>query len=104
MLSGPLARLRSPRPLNMDVGRTRRHTEAKAEYAHISHDSKPVGPCVDTHGPNVRVLGLLTGGMLVIGVSIVSFGRASHQATSSMVAAHSHLLGRLMIPQESGVS
>jgi len=45
------------------------------------------------------VLGLLAGGMLVIGVSLVSFWK-SLSASDFQVwfASHSHLIGRLMIP------
>lgn len=45
------------------------------------------------------VLGLLSGGMLVIGVSLVSFWKSlSPGEFQAWFASHSHLLGRLMIP------
>jgi Anthrone oxygenase len=45
------------------------------------------------------VLGLLAGGMLVIGVSLVSFWKSlSPGAFQAWFASYSHLLGRLMIP------
>jgi hypothetical protein len=45
------------------------------------------------------VLGLLAGGMLVIGVSLVSFWQSlSPSDFQAWFAAHSHLVGRLMIP------
>jgi Domain of unknown function (DUF1772) len=44
------------------------------------------------------LLGLLTGGMLVIGVSLVSFWKSlSPSAFQAWFASHSHLIGRLMI-------
>ena len=45
------------------------------------------------------VLGLLAGGMLVIGVSFVSFWKSlSPSDFQAWFASHSHLIGRLMIP------
>jgi Anthrone oxygenase len=45
------------------------------------------------------VLGLLTGGMLVIGTSFVSFWKSlSPGDFQAWFASHSHLIGRLMIP------
>jgi hypothetical protein len=45
------------------------------------------------------VLGLLAGGMLVIGVSLVSFWKSlSPSDFQAWFASHSHLIGRLMIP------
>jgi hypothetical protein len=45
------------------------------------------------------VLGLLAGGMLVIGVSLVSFWKSlSPSDFQAWFAAHSHLIGRLMLP------
>jgi Domain of unknown function (DUF1772) len=45
------------------------------------------------------VLGLLAGGMLVIGVSFVSFWKSlSPSEFQAWFASHSHLIGRLMIP------
>jgi len=45
------------------------------------------------------VLGLLAGGMLVIGVSFVSFWKSlSATDFQAWFASHSHLIGRLMIP------
>jgi hypothetical protein len=45
------------------------------------------------------VLGLLAGGMLVIGVSLVSFWKSlSPGAFQAWFASYSHSLGRLMIP------
>jgi MFS family permease len=45
------------------------------------------------------VLGLLTGGMLVIGVSLVSFWKSlSPSEFQAWFASYSHLLGRVMIP------
>lgn len=45
------------------------------------------------------VLGLLDGGMLVIGVSLVSFWKSlSATDFQAWFASHSHLIGRLMIP------
>src|SRR5262249_39342251 len=45
------------------------------------------------------VLGLLAGGMLVIGISFVSFWRSlSPSDFQAWFASHSHLIGRLMIP------
>jgi len=44
-------------------------------------------------------LGLLAGGMLVIGVSLVSFWKSlSPSEFQAWFASHSHLVGRLMIP------
>ena len=49
------------------------------------------------------VLGLLAGGMLVIGVSIVSFWKSlSPSDFQGWFASHSHLIGRLMIPLGTG--
>jgi hypothetical protein len=51
------------------------------------------------------VLGLLTGGMLVIGVSLVSFWKSlSPTDFQAWFASHSHLIGRLMIPLGVGGS
>jgi MFS family permease len=48
-------------------------------------------------------LGLLAGGMLVIGVSFVSFWRNLSPADfQTWFASHSHLIGRLMIPLGGG--
>ena len=45
------------------------------------------------------VLGLLSGGMLVIGVSLVSFWKSLAPSDfQAWFAAHAHLVGRLMIP------
>src|SRR5437899_7714936 len=45
------------------------------------------------------VLGLLAGGMLVIGVSLVSFWQSlSPSEFQAWFASHSHLIGRVMIP------
>src|SRR5262249_62158984 len=45
------------------------------------------------------VLGFLAGGMLVIGVSFVSFWKTlSPGDFQAWFASHSHLIGRLMIP------
>src|SRR5262245_65795378 len=45
------------------------------------------------------VLGLLAGGMLVIGVSLVSFWKSLSPGDFQVwFASHSHLIGRLMIP------
>src|SRR4029453_2972754 len=45
------------------------------------------------------LLGLLTGAMLVIGVSLVSFWRGLSPSDFQVwFASHSHLIGRLMIP------
>jgi hypothetical protein len=45
------------------------------------------------------VLGLLSGGMLVIGVAFVSFWKTLSPADfQAWFASHSHLIGRLMIP------
>jgi hypothetical protein len=45
------------------------------------------------------VLGMLAGGMLVIGVSLVSFWKSlSPSDFQAWFASHSHLVGRLMIP------
>src|SRR6516162_7329916 len=45
------------------------------------------------------VLGLLAGGMLVIGVSLVSFWKSLAPSDfQAWFAAHAHLVGRLMIP------
>jgi Domain of unknown function (DUF1772) len=49
------------------------------------------------------VLGLLAGGMLVIGVSFVSFWKSlSPSEFQAWFASHSHLIGRLMIPLGAG--
>ena len=49
------------------------------------------------------VLGLLAGGMLVIGVSFVSFWRSlSPSDFQAWFASYSHLIGRLMIPLGAG--
>ena len=48
---------------------------------------------------NCFVLGLLAGGMLVIGVSFVSFWKSlSPSDFQTWFASHSHLIGRVMIP------
>ena len=48
-------------------------------------------------------LGLLAGGMLVIGVSLVSFWKSlSPSDFQAWFASHSHLVGRLMIPLGAG--
>jgi MFS family permease len=45
------------------------------------------------------VLGLLTGGMLMIGVSLVSFWKSlSPSEFQAWFRSHSHLIGRVMIP------
>jgi anthrone oxygenase-like protein len=45
------------------------------------------------------VLGLLAGGMLVVGISFVSFWKSlSPSDFQAWFASHSHLIGRLMIP------
>jgi hypothetical protein len=49
------------------------------------------------------VLGLLAGGMLVIGVSFVSFWKSlSPSDFQAWFASYSHLIGRLMIPVGAG--
>jgi hypothetical protein len=49
------------------------------------------------------LLGLLAGGMLVIGVSLVSFWKSlSPSDFQAWFASHSHLVGRLMIPLGAG--
>jgi hypothetical protein len=49
------------------------------------------------------VLGLLAGGMLVIGVSFVSFWKSLSPSDFQVwFADHSHLIGRLMIPVGAG--
>ncbi len=49
------------------------------------------------------VLGLLAGGMLVIGVALVSFWKSLAPSDfQAWFAAHAHLVGRLMIPQGVG--
>ena len=49
------------------------------------------------------VLGLLAGGMLVIGVSFVSFWQSLEPAAfQAWFASYSHLVGRLMIPLGAG--
>jgi MFS family permease len=49
------------------------------------------------------VLGLLAGGMLVIGVSFVSFWKSlSPSLFQAWFASYSHLIGRLMIPLGAG--
>ena len=49
------------------------------------------------------VLGLLAGGMLVIGVALVSFWKAlAPSEFQAWFALHSHLIGRLMIPFGAG--
>jgi hypothetical protein len=49
------------------------------------------------------VLGLLVGGMLVIGVALVSFWKSlPPNDFQAWFAAHSHLIGRLMIPLGAG--
>jgi hypothetical protein len=49
------------------------------------------------------VLGLLAGGMLVIGVSLLSFWKSlSAGDFQAWFASHSHLVGRLMIPLGAG--
>jgi Domain of unknown function (DUF1772) len=49
------------------------------------------------------VLGLLAGGMLVIGVSFVSFWKSlSPSDFQAWFASYSHLIGRLMIPLGAG--
>jgi hypothetical protein len=49
------------------------------------------------------VLGLLAGGMLLIGVSFVSFWKSlSPSDFQAWFASHSHLIGRLMIPLGAG--
>jgi hypothetical protein len=49
------------------------------------------------------VLGLLAGGMLVIGVSLVGFWKSlAPRDFQVWFASHSHLIGRLMIPLGAG--
>jgi hypothetical protein len=49
------------------------------------------------------VLGLLAGGMLVIGVALVSFWKTLSLADfQAWFASHSHLIGRLMLPLGGG--
>ena len=49
------------------------------------------------------LLGLLAGGMLVIGVSLVSFWKSlSPSDFHAWFASYSHLIGRLMIPLGAG--
>jgi hypothetical protein len=51
------------------------------------------------------VLGLLAGGMLVIGISFVSFWRSLAASDfQAWFASYSHLIGRLMIPLGAAVS
>jgi hypothetical protein len=51
------------------------------------------------------ILGLLTGGMLVIGVSLVSFWKSlSPRDFQAWFASHAHLIGRVMIPLGVGGS
>jgi hypothetical protein len=51
------------------------------------------------------VLGLLAGGMLVIGVSFISFWKSlSPSDFQAWFASYSHLIGRLMFPLGGGVS
>jgi hypothetical protein len=51
------------------------------------------------------VLGLLAGGMVVIGISFVSYWKSlSPSDFQAWFASHSHLIGRLMIPLGSGAS
>jgi hypothetical protein len=66
----------------------------------IGHDSR--GPSVVASTLMILtclVLGLLAGGMLVIGVSLVSFWKSlSPSDFQAWFASHSHLVGRVMIP------
>ena len=66
----------------------------------ISHDSR--GRSVVTSTLMILtclVLGLLAGGMLLIGISFVSFWKSlSPSDFQAWFASHSHLVGRLMIP------
>ncbi len=49
------------------------------------------------------VLGLLTGGMLVIGIAFVSFWKSLGPSEfQAWFASYSHLIGRLMIPLGAG--
>ena len=49
------------------------------------------------------VLGLLVGGMLVIGIALVSFWKSlSPSDFQAWFASYSHLIGRLMIPLGAG--
>ena len=66
----------------------------------IAHDSR--GPSVVASTLMILtcvVLGLLAGGMLVIGVSLVTFWKSlSPSDFQAWFASHSHLVGRVMIP------
>jgi hypothetical protein len=66
----------------------------------VGHDSRGHSVAVSTLMILTSlVLGLLAGGMLVIGVSLVSFWKSlSPSDFQSWFASHSHLVGRLMIP------
>ena len=66
----------------------------------VGHDSRGRSVAVSTLMILTSlVLGLLAGGMLVIGVSLVSFWKSlSPSDFQAWFASHSHLVGRLMIP------
>ena len=66
----------------------------------VGHDSRGRSVAVSTLMILMSlVLGLLAGGMLVIGVSLVSFWRSlSPSDFQAWFASDSHLVGRLMIP------
>jgi MFS family permease len=66
----------------------------------VGHDSRGHSVAVSTLMILTSlVLGLLAGGMLVIGVSLVSFWKSlSPSDFQEWFASHSHLVGRLMIP------
>lgn len=66
----------------------------------VGHDSRGRSVAVSTLMILMSlVLGLLAGGMLVIGVSLVSFWKSlSPSDFQAWFASHSHLVGRLMIP------
>jgi MFS family permease len=66
----------------------------------VGHDSRGRSVAVSTLMILTSlVLGLLAGGMLVIGVSLVSFWKSlSPSDFQAWFASYSHLVGRLMIP------
>jgi hypothetical protein len=66
----------------------------------ISHDSQDRSVVASTLMVlTCLVLGLLAGGMLVIGVSLVSFWKSlSPSDFQAWFASYSHLIGRVMIP------
>ena len=72
----------------------------------ISHDSRGRSIVASTLMIlTCLVLGLLAGGMLLIGVSFVSFWKSlSPSDFQAWFASHSHLVGRLMIPGVGGIA